>query len=201
MRLMNQKPIPVCLSCLKVFVGIESPYVLHITQRRYVNYILVGLEQHSSLGSSANDALNVSTVNTELSELRSAFKHQSSKINLIELNIANITNDSAALKSSKDQMLERLDNIEYGLNDTRRQAGDTAMGQSEISIKVKKLETSVQSIGDTMQSCLTEYTTKDTFSKFMENCFDQIKTVGVTVEAAKYKGTQVILSSSSKLVP
>ena len=144
------------------------------------------------MGSSANDALNVSTVNTELSELRSAFKHQSSKINLIELNIANITNDSAALKSSKDQMLERLDNIEYGLNDTRRQAGDTAMGQSEISIKVKKLETSVQSIGDTMQSCLTEYTTKDTFSKFMENCFDQIKTVGVTVEAAKYKGTQVI---------
>ena len=147
--------------------------------------------QSSQGNSSANDLLNMSTVNTDLSDLRSAFRHQSSKINLIELNIANITNDTAAFKSSKEQMLERLANCEYGLNDTRRQTGDINTSQSEMSIKMKRLETSVQSIGETMQSCLTDYTTKDTFSKFMENCFDQIKTLGLTVEATKYKGSQV----------
>lgn len=147
--------------------------------------------QSSQVNTSANDLLNMSTFSTDISDLRSAFRHQSSKINLIELNLTNITNDAAAFKGAKDQMLERLDNVEYGLNDTRRQTGDINMGQSEISIKVKKLETSVQSIGETMQSCLTEYTTKDTFSKFMDNCFDQIKTLGLTVEAAKYKGSQV----------
>eukprot|EP01035_Chromulina_nebulosa_P023291 gene23291-30186_t len=149
--------------------------------------------QSSQVNTSANDLLNMSTFSTDISDLRSAFRHQSSKINLIELNLTNITNDAAAFKGAKDQMLERLDNVEYGLNDTRRQTGDINMGQSEISIKVKKLETSVQSIGETMQSCLTEYTTKDTFSKFMDNCFDQIKTLGLTVEAAKYKGSQAML--------
>jgi len=137
--------------------------------------------------------LNMSGVNSELSELRSVFKHQSSKMNLIELNVTNITTEIASSKSTKDQIIARIDNLEYGLNDTRRQYGDIGTAQSDISLKVKKMETSVQALGDTMQSCLTEYTTKDTFSKFMDNCFEQIKSVGTTVDSVKFKSTQATL--------
>jgi hypothetical protein len=90
--------------------------------------------------------LNMSGVNSELSELRSVFKHQSSKMNLIELNVTNITTEIASSKSTKDQIIARIDNLEYGLNDTRRQYGDIGTAQSDISLKVKKISNSLKMI-------------------------------------------------------
>ncbi len=152
----------------------------------------------NNIADSKNIAM-ITTLSNEISDLRNLFKKQASKMNYIENSLKMNDENNDLNKKYTDELSQKFDDLQFSLNDSKSINHELTKQNDDLFIKVRKLESQLQSMDDVQYDVKSNYTTKETFTKYLDTTIDQFQSLATVTDVARNKSTQAITLFESLL--